>query len=184
MKSFIRYLLVGILSTVCGAFVTHQIMWKQIRARVIPFDRSRYGNMCIELAFYEPQFNFDFQGTNQVFWTFSSQGRNPISGDLEKTLRHWAGYSTNFPFIVSFNPEVSVAQVEKIANLFREAGFPPFRCLIEDNRGAKNNRSRRFRELRIGAEGTFYWHTKEWLIDDLQKGTGRHPKKEDRETKQ
>jgi hypothetical protein len=186
VKSFIRYLLVGILSSVCGAIVTHQIIWQQIRSRVVPFDRSCYDNMCIDPAFFAPQFNFDFQGTNQVFWTSSPQRPNsikPIYDDLEKTLRHWAGYSTNFPFIVSFNPEFSVAQVESISQLFREVGFPPIRCLIEDNWDADNNRARRFRELRIGVEGTFSWHIKEWFIDGLQKESGRHLERVDRETK-
>ncbi len=184
MKSFIRYLLVGILSSVCGAIVTYQIIWQKIRSRVVPFDRSRYDNICIDPAVFEPQFNFDFQGTNQVFWTGYSQSRKPVADDLEMTLRRLAGYSTNSQLIVSFNPEVSIVQAERISQLFREIGFPPIRCLIEDNRDAKKNWDRRFRELKIGAEGRFSWHIKEWFIDYLQKDSSRHLKRVDQEMKQ
>jgi len=187
MKPFIRYLLLGLLSSVCGAIVAHKIIWQQIRSRVVPFDRTRYDNLCIDPAFFEPQFNFIFQGTNQVFWTPSRQGSNaikPIYDDLEKALKRWAGYTTNFHFVVSFSPEFSIAQIENISQLFREIGFPPIRHLIEDNWDAENKRNRRFRELRIGKEGTFYWYIKEWYIDEEQKEASRPQRKVDRETKQ
>ena len=70
------------------------------------------------------------------------------------------------PFIVSFNPDVTIRQVAEINTMFCQAGFPPLKILVEERRD--NKKGRKFKELKLGSNAAFEWYLKEWLVESAQ----------------
>jgi hypothetical protein len=168
MKRTLAWLVVCAAVATAGAGLSWVVVSQGYRARVAPFDRSVYKDLCIDPAFYEPFVTAVLHGTNRCYWVGAPAGKPPLNAEgLHRQLSHLASFSKETIRVsVSFNPEASLAEVEQVCSQILSIGFTEVRLLLEPDSSFHDDEGGRvFKELRFGPLRGIGRYQKEWYID-------------------
>ena len=154
MKTFMKYVLVGVVSLAVGGMLGWQTFRGQTRQRVVSFDREQCHDWRIDLAGHEPCFELNFTPEGNTFNWDGKTGK--IEEDLDSHLARIAEFTTSCWIVVLCNKDVTVQQLRNVDTRIRSFGFPSPLMLIEDNRDPKiRDGNRLFNEIRIGPSVDF-----------------------------
>ena len=167
MKTFMKYFLVSVISLAIGGVMGWKAFRDQIKARAIPFDRTQYRNLHLDLTVHQPTIDFHVSPDGNTFrmWGGAVKGEE----DFDRQLVRVASFSTSCWVCVSFNSDVTVQQIRDMDARIRSFGFSSPKMLIEDNWDTRTEgETRLFSDIKIGPSNTFYQQNVEWFIDAEQ----------------
>jgi len=135
------------------------------RLRTVPFERTEYH--ISDLLGYDPFIELHFTPEGNTFNWHGKTGK--IEEDLDSHLERMASFTTSCWIVVSCNKDVTVQQIRDIDARIRKFGFNNPGILIEDNRGGRKGKNKRwFSEVRIGPSMGVDWHQTEYFMDAEQ----------------